>query len=97
MIHFFLTVAMICQEARTAPIPADTGRTLFEHNCSRCHGADGTKGFLGAKNLRRSLLPDSAIVERIQNGKRIMPSFRKKLRPEEIQTLATYVKTLRTN
>lgn len=75
---------------------SDTGRILFESNCSRCHGADGTKGLFGAKNLRKSQLSDSAIIEQIRSGRRIMPPFKKRLRPEEIQQIAIYIKTLRT-
>ena|SRR5579859_4442279 len=88
---------------RTTPIPAYhqvakpgvTGQELFNHHCIHCHGADGTKGFFGAKNLRKSVLPDSAIVLQIQKGKGFMPSFRKKVTPDEISQLVSYVKTLR--
>ncbi|HZE83721.1 MAG TPA: cytochrome c [Puia sp.] len=76
---------------------ADPGQLLFTQNCTRCHGADGTRGFLGAKNLQKSNLSDSAIVERIQNGRRIMPSWKKKFTMAEIWQLALYIKTLRKN
>lgn len=79
------------------PGPVDTGKTLFGHNCSRCHGNDGTKGFFGAKNLQISRLSDSAITVQILNGKKFMPSFRKRLSQDEIQSLTQYVKTLRTH
>lgn len=75
----------------------DPGRQLFQKNCIRCHGADGTKGFLGAKNLQKSLLADEAITCRIRHGKRFMPSFQKRLTAAEIEQLVNYVKTLRTN
>lgn len=91
----------------SGPGPADTsrgpgadtgtGKALFGHNCSRCHGNDGTKGFFGAKNLQISRLSDSAITVQILNGKKFMPSFRKRLSPDEIQSLTQYVKTLRTH
>jgi mono/diheme cytochrome c family protein len=73
----------------------ETGEELYKYNCIRCHGADGTKGFFGAKNLKKSLLTDSAIIKQIQNGKGFMPSFRKKLTPDEMMQIMSYVKNLR--
>jgi mono/diheme cytochrome c family protein len=61
----------------------------------RCHGADGARGLLGARNLRRSVLTDSAIKHQILTGKGFMPSFRKKLREPELEALVVYVKGLR--
>jgi mono/diheme cytochrome c family protein len=74
--------------------PVD-GKTLFEKNCQKCHGAKGTKGFFGAANLQKSVMTEEAIVDRIQNGKKFMPSFKNKLSPDEIKELAGYVKALR--
>lgn len=71
------------------------GKTLFERNCAPCHGPDGARGRFGAANLKKSIMSDSAIIERIENGKRIMPSFRKRLSTDEIRELVAYVKTLR--
>lgn len=71
------------------------GKTLYERNCSNCHGTDGTRGALGAKNLQRSILADSAVYLQIWNGKRIMPAFRKRLLPEQVADIVLYVKSLR--
>lgn len=71
------------------------GQALYDHHCARCHGADGTRGMFGAKNLQKSLLPDTAIALQIRNGKRIMPPFKKKLTPDQIDELSAYIKTLR--
>lgn len=71
------------------------GQTLYEHHCARCHGADGARGMFGARNLQKSQIPDTAIVLQIRNGKRIMPAFKKKLSPDQINELAAYIKTLR--
>ena len=75
-----------------API---NGKALFEENCAKCHGSDGTRGRFGAANLQKSVKTEDAIVERIENGKRFMPSFKKRFTAEEIRGLAGYVKTLR--
>jgi mono/diheme cytochrome c family protein len=72
-----------------------SGQYLFETNCVRCHGANGAKGFPFAKELQKSKMEDTAIAKIIRNGKRIMPSFEKKLSSEEISQLVLYVKTLR--
>ena len=71
------------------------GQALYEHHCARCHGADGTRGMFGARNLQKSLLPDTAIILQIMNGRRIMPPFKKKLTPDQINELSAYIKTLR--
>lgn len=77
------------------PKPSSNGKELFEQKCIKCHGHDGTKGFLGAKNLRASTLSDGELTTIITRGKRIMPSWGKRLTAEEIQLVAQYVKTLR--
>jgi cytochrome c6 len=73
------------------------GETLFKKHCQRCHGADGTRGLFGAKNLTKSNLSDEAIGLQINNGNGVMPGFKKKLAAEEISQLVSYVKSLRKN
>ena len=89
----FVFMAFSSHQGR-API---SGKALFEENCAKCHGADGTRGRFGAANLRKSVMPDEAIIQRIENGKSFMPSFKKRLTPDEIREIAGYVKTLRSN
>lgn len=83
--------------AFTRPGEPINPQSLFERNCAKCHGVNGAKGAFGAANLKKSTMTNEAIMERIRNGKRFMPSFRKKLSPDEIKELAGYVKSLRTN
>jgi cytochrome c6 len=78
--------------AQQAPI---SGKDLFQKNCAHCHGADGTRRFLGAPNLQKSTLDGARITTIIQNGKRFMPSFKNKLTEEEIKELTAFLKTLR--
>jgi mono/diheme cytochrome c family protein len=73
----------------------NTGKDLYMHNCATCHGETGDRGRFGAKDLRKSILPDSLIILQMQNGKKIMPSFRKRLSPDEMQEIMLFVKTLR--
>jgi len=71
------------------------GKKIYDTRCARCHGAEGTRHFLGAKDLQKSSLSDSAVVKIIFNGKKIMPSFKTTLSKEEIYAVTGYVKTLR--
>ncbi|MDH7463321.1 cytochrome c [Chitinophagaceae bacterium 26-R-25] len=74
-----------------------TGKELYLHNCATCHGETGDRGRFGAKDLTKSILPDSAIILQMQNGRKIMPSFRKRLTADEMQQIMQFVKTLRQN
>jgi mono/diheme cytochrome c family protein len=71
------------------------GRTIFEGKCARCHGYDGTKGLLGAKNLQISHLPDAELLRVVTNGRKIMPAWGKRLSGQELQLVVNYVKQLR--
>ncbi len=70
------------------------GKKIYDAKCARCHGVDGTRHFLGAKNLQKSSLSDSAMVKIIFKGRKIMPSFRSTLSGEEIDAVVNYVKML---
>jgi cytochrome c6 len=72
-----------------------SGRAVYEKKCSRCHGPDGTKHFLGAKDLQKSEMDDIAIIQIIMEGKSVMPSYKKKLTEDEIKQVVEYVKGLR--
>lgn len=79
------------------PDTTGNGKALYEKHCNKCHGADGSKGFFGAKDLHQSLLDNEAITSQIMKAKRFMPSFRKRMTLDEIQKVVAYVKTLRNN
>ena len=72
-----------------------SGKALFEQNCAKCHGLDGTKGKFGAKNLKESILTDGQYLRTIQKGKGIMPSWEKKLTADQITDIISYIKTLK--
>jgi mono/diheme cytochrome c family protein len=90
-----------------APGPAQSRSAaiakLFQENCAACHGVDGT-----GNNIRKvlPLIPDftslawqmsqteMAIVNQIDYGTYpMMPSFRYKLRSDQILSLAVYVRS----
>lgn len=72
-----------------------SGKEIYEKNCVRCHGVTGNKGSFGAKDFKTSAASDSVIVYMIANGRRLMPSFKKKLSPDQIVKVKEYVKILR--
>lgn len=71
------------------------GRKLFEAKCAKCHGKDGLRGRFGAANLKISRLDDVQLFRVISKGKNWMPAWERKLAPEQIRSVITYIKTLR--
>jgi len=77
-------------------VAAQLGKPKFAA-CAACHGPDG-KGnqALGAPNLTDKVWlhgwGEDAVVAMVTNGKtNVMPSFQKRLTPEQIHVLAAYV------
>ena len=91
----FLLVLFITTSVKGFEWQPEKGQELYKEHCMRCHGTDGTKGHFGAKNLKRSVLSDLAIAQRIQKGKGFMPSFKKKFPPNELEQLVSFIKSLR--
>lgn len=70
------------------------GRTLFLKNCAHCHGADG-HGDEGP-DLHQIDWTDEEIATRIRNGKKgQMTAFAGKLNASEIQSVVSYVRSLK--
>ena len=76
----------------------------FAKNCATCHGKDGrAKTFKAKFNHARDLtdagwqsdVTDERIFNSISNGKGKMPSFKKKLTTEQIESLVAYVRGLK--
>jgi cytochrome c6 len=96
LVTLLLAVSFISFTTRTQKNEMEkTGKEIFEGNCARCHGTDGTKGKWGAKNLKLSNLSDSELLAIISNGKRIMPAWKHSLTKNEIELVKEYIKTLR--
>ena len=87
----------------------EQGEVLFKHNCAMCHNADSTQAKLGPglkglfknKELPASHKPatDANVRDQILKGSpnakpMPMPAFKGKLKPEEIDSLIKYLKTL---
>ena len=95
VIFISLTVCLSVNAAVFENQPGYNGKTIFTSNCARCHGQNGTRGKFGAKDLQKSKLTDMELMNIIANGKRVMPSWKKKLNEQEIRSVKDYIKTFR--
>ena len=81
---------------------AEEGQKLFEVNCAKCHGPDGSGDTpigkaVGAKDLHSAeaqKLTDAQIFTQIDQGKNNMPPFGGSLDKAKINDLVAYVKVL---
>jgi mono/diheme cytochrome c family protein len=78
------------------------GAKLFDQNCSKCHGPDGSGNTaigkaVGAKDLRSpeaQKMNDAQIYTQIDQGKGNMPPFGGTLNKAQIDSLIPYVRQL---
>jgi cytochrome c6 len=73
----------------------DTGREVYEKNCAKCHGKDGSKKSFGVKSLQKSQLSSTETLEIITNGNGKMPNWKEKLSIQEIEQVSEYIDTFR--
>jgi mono/diheme cytochrome c family protein len=77
----------------TSPAIVRQGRALYLASCAHCHGADAT-GDEGP-DLHDVEASDRYIANTVTRGiKGEMPSFRKKLGPDDVRRLTAYVRSL---
>jgi len=81
----------------TAPAsPLAAGKHVFETaGCAACHtlkdaGASGTVG----PNLDQLKPADAVVARQVTNGGKIMPAFKGRLSPAQIQAVAKYVSSV---
>ena len=92
-----------CQPSGTGnPGPGDKAeaadvKALYRQHCGTCHGADGKLGLNGAGDLTQSERSIAERVEQIAKGKNLMPAFEELLTKAEIEALAGYTVTLKSN
>lgn len=75
--------------------PPTSGKDIFTANCGSCHTLKdaGTSGNVGP-NLD-DLMPSLArVVRQVTNGGAIMPAFKGKLTPAQIQAVSKYVSSV---
>jgi mono/diheme cytochrome c family protein len=82
---------------------AASASALFARHCAKCHGKDGrAKGTRARAKRTRNLtdpqwqdrVTDERIFNTINNGKKRMPGFGKKLSESEVDSLVQYVRGL---
>jgi cytochrome c6 len=80
----------------TPKSPQEEAKDLYTLNCASCHGMDGKLGGSGSKDLSKSTLSDTEMINIITNGKNNMPAMKDVIQdPVKIKNLAEFVKTLR--
>jgi mono/diheme cytochrome c family protein len=85
-----------------APVRADTqSRSLYQAKCAVCHGAGGKADTPAGKSMGAAELTNSAaksdadLKAVIEKGKNKMPAYGKSLKPQEINELVVYIKSLK--
>lgn len=72
------------------------GAKLFTAHCNVCH-AEGNNAVVKEKTLKADalkaagLVGQAEIVKYVSNGKGMMPAFKEKLKPAEIEAIAAYI------
>jgi|SRR5919199_549038 cytochrome c6 len=73
-----------------------SGAKIFSANCAACH-AGGRNVIMPDKALKKEALDKygmnslEAIVNQVTNGKNAMPAFKGRLKPTQIEDVASYV------
>ncbi|MBD0373220.1 MAG: cytochrome c [Pyrinomonadaceae bacterium] len=91
--------------AQATPTPADpmtSARAIYAAECARCHGINGDGGTvtvlkkqIKVPSLRKGHAldhTDEQMVKIITNGEEAMPSFKDKLKPEEINWMVQLIR-----
>ena len=72
------------------------GAKVFSSNCAACH-IGGNNAVMPVKNLKKTALEKygmnslEAITTQVTKGKNAMPAFAGRLKPQQIEDVATYV------
>ena len=93
-----LAIAFLTAIITPSAFAADTalGAKIFNVNCAACHSG-GMNVVAAPKNLKKEALTkygmdsSEAIIAQVTNGKGVMPAFKSKLKPDEIEAVAAYV------
>ena len=88
----------------TAAGGTDEGKKLYMTGCANCHGPDGTGAMMRAMLPKigdltsaemHARMKDEDIAALIANGREKMPPFGGVFKPEQIQAIVAYVRTMK--
>ena len=91
-----IVVAALSTAACTDRLEGKVGEDLFLAGCAHCHGADlggGTGPPLGQGSDADLELSDLQIADVIRVGPGRMPSFNRRLTPQQINSLVVYLRS----
>ena len=88
--------------ALSLPACGQDGGEIYKSKCERCHGADGQSHTFEGRMTKApvlsdpkvSALADADLIAVVKDGKKKMPSFRKKLTDDQIAAVVAYMRTL---
>ena len=96
-----LVIAGLTVAAR--PGYAQTGEPMYKTKCAACHGPDGIgetstgkamkAGDFGSADVQK--MSDADLNAIITSGKNKMPAYGKSLKPDQIESLVTYIRTFK--
>ena len=94
---------LVATSATLASAQAPDGKTIYEANCKKCHGVAGVPS-AGIKKMSPKIMTfdaaffatrtDADLVKQITEGKDKMKPFKDILKPDEIEAVARYIRTL---
>jgi len=89
----FLPLSVCAQTASDTP---------YTSKCAGCHGSDGTGSAMGKTmgahdftSAQVQQMSDAQLSDIITKGKSKMPAYGKSLKPDDIQGLVAYIRTLK--
>ena len=94
---FILLVSCAEEDSTNEEEPTDPRKKTYLKYCMSCHGASGTMGFSGSADLTQSIMPRDSVVYMIKKGKNAMLPMEDVMTAEDIEIVADYVMSIRTN
>ncbi len=74
------------------------GGKIYNQQCKQCHGSSGKSTFPGVADFSRGeglMIADHELLQKIRDGRGMMPAFRGILKDGEISDVITYLRKLR--
>lgn len=91
-------LALACGSASSADDTLEAerspGQSIYNMNCTLCHGRDGKAGLNGAKDLTVSTLTKEEMVAIVRNGKGAMAPYKNVLSATELDAVVEHVRSL---